>query len=363
MKKEIPGILSVIGGDSGDMFDSVLSVPSEKANDSSNNSSLQEDIVTPPDIADNAAADIKPKEDEQKQSTAYILATALKESGLDIGDIEQNISLADFTKKIESHLESKAEAKAKELYGVDTIEAAKMLNSGMSLEDRSEYARLNVLANHKYEVTEDMPDEDRAAVTADAKEVIKEYYSEKLTGKALQRAIDGIDEFDEGFADEYKTASDHFKGRRDELKSSMLKTISDEESKTRSYEDNMRKAIEDGSVFGDKKMSKEEISRAVKNMYEPTEEIEINGEKKMVSKYIKTAYELKNNPLLGAKLALIVAEGLTLDTPKNIGKGDFASELEKKLQEAADFPGRSGAAVVGSKKPLNSIKGILEVLD
>ena len=349
--KDIPGIISVIGGDA-DAFSSVLPTVDQTIEPTQKQENPVVEGVQAPEQSAPA-----------KESTAYILASALKESGLDLGEIKPDMALSDFTSKITNYLDSNVEAKAKELYGEDTIEAAKMLNSGMSLENRTEYARLQVLANHKYEITDDMTDDEKDAVTNDAKEVIKEYYSEKLSGKMLQNALNSIDEYDEEFAQMHKDASDYFKNKRDEFKQAELSKIESAKNEELTYDQNMRKAIEAGTIYGDQKMSHAEIALTIKNIYEPTEEIELNGKKTKVSKYVKMVHEIKKDPAKGAMLAAIVAEGLDLRTAKNIGKGDFAAELEKKLKGAMDFPGHKGGAVVGEKMPLKGLKGIVEVLN
>lgn len=348
--KDIPGIISVIGGDA-DAFSSVLPTVDQTIEPTQKQDTPVIEGASAPDQSAPA-----------KESTAYILANALKESGLDLGEIKPDMALSDFTSKITSYLDSNVEAKAKELYGEDTIEAAKMLNSGMSLENRTEYARLQVLANHKYEITDNMSDDEKESVINDAKEVIKEYYSEKLSGKMLQNALNSIDEFDEEFASMHKDASDYFKNKRDEFKQAELSKIESAKNEELTYDQNMRKAIEAGTIYGGQ-MSPAEIALTIKNIYEPTEEIDLNGKKTKVSKYVKMVHEIKKDPAKGAMLAAIVAEGLDLKTAKNIGKGDFAAELEKKLKGAMDFPMHKGGAVVGEKMPLKGLKGIVEVLN
>lgn len=354
----IPGIISVVDGGS-DPFKSVL--PNiQPSGDVEAKGESPDDAPSEPKPVNTSVVDTAEKNVPPKKGVGFLLSESLKEKGLNIGDVDESTDLDAFISKISNYIDSSTTSKAESIYGKDVLDHAKLLSSGLSLEDRSELARLNVLANFKYEITDSMSEDEKTALSNDAKEVISEYYRDTLKGAALERAINGIDEYDDLFVKEYETASEHFKEKRDAFKAAQLNKVKEQEEATSSYEKEVRKAIESGELYGTKR-SKEEIALDLKNVYEPTEEIIENGEKKKVSKYYKMYKEIQKNPLLGARIAVAVAEGLDFKTAKNIGKGDFTKELEKEVYSAMDF-GRKQEEGVGFVKGMPKMKGIVEVL-
>lgn len=355
--EKLPGVISVISED-GSMstpFDSVLDVLPKTEEIAK---VVEQNPVEQSARREEPAAKREPK----NEGTGYILANALKDKGIALEDIKEGDDLSVFVDKIASYIDGNTDARAKSLYGEDTIESAKLLNSGMSLEDRSEYARLNLLANHKYDPTEDMSYEEREAMVKDTKAVISEYYSEKLSGKFLDKAIAGLEEIDEysdELADLDEIAKKHFIEKRDLFKKEGLDRIEATKNAAKSYDDQVMAIIKSGDIGGTK-LSKAEIDLALKNINDLTETIEVDGKTEKISKYNKTIREIAKNPVLGAKLMLLVAEGLTLDAAKNMGRDAYATELEQKLRGSRDFPGSAnqGVGAGGGRTPL---KGIIEV--
>jgi hypothetical protein len=257
-----------------------------------------------------------------------------------------------------AYIDQNTEEKAKNYYGQDILEGAKLLNSGISLEKSNELAELNLLANQKYVDDPDMPEKERDIMVQNAKFVIEKYYKEKLSGKSLEKALAGIDEYSDEFPEEFKEASSFHKQRRDDLKKTELEKIESAKNKEKDFETTIRKTIESGDVF-DKKMDQAQIKAVLRSIYEPTEVVKVNGVDYKVSKYEKTIHELSSNPVMAAKLMVLLAEGMTLDTPKNMGKDAYATELDNKLRNSMDFPSQQ-RVVVGGKKDL---KGIIKEIE
>lgn len=311
-------------------------------------------------VEDSVAPKAKETAQGDDSSTGYLLANALKENGLDLGDLDKKISTGDFVKKLNSYIEQNTEEKAKNIFGKDVIEGAKLINNGLSLEKTNQLAELNLLSKQKLDITDDMDDKDRDTMLSNAKVVIEEYYKDKLSGKALEKALSSIDEYSDDFKQEFDEASAHHNNKRAEFIKNETQKIDNKNLKERDFEKSIRKEIESGEVFGTK-MTPAEIKQAITNTYEPTETITIDGTDYKVSKYEKTVHELANNPKLAAKLMLSIAEGLTLETAKNQGKEEYANELDKRFRNSMDFPtGGNRPVLIGGKQ---QIKGIIKEVE
>lgn len=277
---------------------------------------------------------------ENKRNVPQLLAEMFKSDGIDIGKIDESASIKDVFNKAKELIVGDADklaekyAKRKGLSD-DVIETAKMLSSGkLTFQEQEHYNRLSGYANFKFEIPEDASEGEREAIIANAKRVVEHMYEGKLSGKAKQRAIEGIDEYSEDFEDLVSEGVKYASEQREAIKNGIISKINQEDQEETSFMDQVRSAISQGDLFG-QKADKATIDRQLGLVFGESETIEYaDGTQDTVSPYIKNLLALKTDPVKAARMMVLIAEGLNMDTPIQIGKKQFASELDAQLAGA-----------------------------
>lgn len=277
---------------------------------------------------------------DQQRRVPQLLAELFKSEGIDVGKIDEKASIKDVFAKAKELVigdpDKLAEkyAKRKGLTD-DVVETAKMLSSGkLSFPEQEHYNRLSSYANFKLEIPEDASDGEREAIIANAKRVVEHMYEAKLTGKAKQRAIESIDEYSEDFEDLVSEGVKHAAEEREAFKKGILSKAYQADQEEDSFMDQVRSVISQGDLFG-QKADKATIDRQLSLVFDETETIEFSdGTTETVSPYIKNLIGLKKDPLKAARMMVLIAEGLNMDTPIQIGKKQFANELDAQLAGA-----------------------------
>lgn len=292
----------------------------------------------------------------QEESEGQLLLKIFKRDGV-VGDdfvVDPKATIAEVATKYEEYVTARTEEiiedRIKELYGEETMNAAKMLNAGMTTESKHEYARLS-----KYsEVDVESDDEIQIANT---RHIIEEYYRATLKGKSLEKNLEAIDETSDDFIEIGRESKEYWAEKRDAMKNDWLaKSKARDEQKT-AFNTQVQSLIESGEVMG-MKLEKSEINRYMQDIFKKTETYNKTNEYGEVtvekgSKYEKAWEELKKDPQKVAVLMMLVSDGLSLKLPIQAGKNLAGQELEQALAGRLRSEGQGQARQLTKAFPLS----------
>ena len=319
--KEVKGVLSetpVGGYGSGDPFGDGLAEAIPANTTSPKEESEQESIV----------------DQDENEGDGHILYNILKRDGLVDDDIEigKDADLKTAITKIADTFKTKAEKMAEDIarqkgWTDENFKYAKMLDMGLSPAEQTEIAKLN--AYSKVEINLD----DETA-TQNCVHIVQEMYRDRLSGKALQKALDNVDPMSDDFQEEAKEAVEYWSGKKNAYIDVKLKEQEAIERDALDFDQKIRQNIETGEIYGIK-LDKKDIKAYADKIYAPTETITVkeNGKDvvRKVSKYEKEYHDLLKDPAKMGRLMMFIADGLDNKLAFEAGKAKYADELEAKL--------------------------------
>lgn len=278
-----------------------------------------------------AAADA-PVQDE-KEGDGYLMYSLWKENfPLDELEIGKDADLKTALAKISEAYDKKAETKAEEIarskgWTDENFRYAKMLDMGLSPAEQSELARLNAYSKVKVDLDDEVS-------VQNSKHIIEEMYRDKLSGRALQKAIEGVDTLSEEFPDLAKEAVEYFSSKKNTVIDAIEAKKAEEDRQINDFDGKIRSSIESGDVYG-VKLEKDEVKKYIDKIYTPTETLTVkeNGKDvvRKVSKYEKVMDAVSKDPAMMGRLMMFIADELKNDLAFEAGKAEYANELEAKL--------------------------------
>lgn len=227
-----------------------------------------------------------------------LLAAQLKEEGIfdDTFEVNEKTSHSEI---VESYKKIVEETAYKEIlndfqsklieegFTEETLKHAKLLGNGFSVEDVTNLVNLDTIVKQEFKGVEDK----------DNLNLIKRFLEETTASKKLiQKTIDDALFDEESFKDLFDESIKYFKDKKEEDEKEMLEIANREAALRREAQEKTRqtlkKVVEEGVVLGTKIPNKKKFQEGI---YQLDEVVEVNGEKRNISKLGKFLLEFNKN--------------------------------------------------------------------